>query len=237
MVNYYYLPGPKTRDSQTVFKGTFQTRKCLNKGRVLVDLDDIQLVEQTQQGDQQAFSQLFAKYQKKVFNLCFRFVDDYEEAKDLTQEIFVRVYNGIKNFRHEASFSTWLYCIAANTCKNKLRSWKGQPNFVSLDKTIETEDDEMTIQVEDKGCPTPLAETETKEIQEQVQAAISSLSDEHREVIILRDIQGCSYEEIAANLGYNLGTVKSRLSRARLELKDKLKPVRDLSNVVKNELL
>ena len=189
----------------------------------MVDLDDIQLVERTQQGDQQAFSKLFAKYQKKVFNLCFRFVSDYEEAKDLTQEIFVRVYNGIKKFRRDASFSTWLYCIAANTCKNKLRSWKSQPNLVSLDEPIETEDDEMTRQVEDKSSRTPLAETETKEIQQKVQVAISSLSAEHREVIILRDIQGCSYEEIAANLGYNLGTVKSRLSRARLELKDKLK--------------
>lgn len=191
----------------------------------MVDLDDVQLVERTQQGDQQAFSQLFAKYQKKVFNLSFRFVNDYEEAKDLTQEIFVRVYNGIKNFRRDASFSTWLYCIAANTCKNKLRSWKSRPNLISLDETIETEDDEMTRQVEDKSSPTPLAETETKEIQDQVQVAISSLSAEHREVIILRDIEGCSYEEIAANLGYNLGTVKSRLSRARLELKDKLKEV------------
>ncbi len=189
----------------------------------MVDLDDVQLVERTQQGDQQAFSQLFAKYQKKVFNLCFRFVDNYEEAKDLTQETFVRVYNGIKNFRREASFSTWLYCIASNTCKNKLRSWKGRPNLVSLDETFETEDDEMTRQFEDKGCPTPLAEVETMEIQERVQKAINSLSEEHREVVILRDIEGCSYEEIAANLGCNLGTVKSRLSRARLELKDILK--------------
>lgn len=198
---------------------------CLYKGRVLVDLDDIQLVERTQQGDQQAFSQLFAKYQKKVFNLCFRFVDDYEEARDLTQETFVRVYNGIKNFRREASFSTWLYCIASNTCKNKLRHWKTQPNLMSLDETFETEDDEMTRQVEDKNDPTPLAKAETREIQDQVQTAIKTLSAEHREVIILRDIQGCSYEEIAATLGCNLGTVKSRLSRARLELKDLLKEV------------
>ena len=189
----------------------------------MVDLDDIQLVERTQQGDQQAFSRLFAKYQKKVFNLCFRFVDDYEEAKDLTQETFVRVYNGIKNFRREASFSTWLYCIASNTCKNKLRHWKTQPHLMSLDETIETEDDEITRQVEDKSEPTPLAEAETREIQDQVQIAIKSLSAEHREVIILRDIQGCSYEEISFSLGCNLGTVKSRLSRARLELKDKLK--------------
>ncbi|MDD5132380.1 MAG: sigma-70 family RNA polymerase sigma factor [bacterium] len=191
----------------------------------MVDLDDIQLVERTQQGDQQAFSQLFAKYQKKVFNLCFRFVDDYEEARDLTQETFVRVYNGIKNFRREASFSTWLYCIASNTCKNKLRHWKTQPNLMSLDETFETEDDEMTRQVEDKNDPTPLAKAETREIQDQVQTAIKTLSAEHREVIILRDIQGCSYEEIAATLGCNLGTVKSRLSRARLELKDLLKEV------------
>lgn len=190
----------------------------------MVDLDDIKLVERTQQGDQQAFSQLFAKYQKKVFNLCFRFVDNYEEAKDLTQETFVRVYNGIKSFRREASFSTWLYCIASNTCKNKLRSWKGRPKLVSLDETFETEDDEMTRQVEDKNCPTPLEEIETIEIQERVQTAINSLSEEQREVVILRDIEGCSYEEIAVTLGCNLGTVKSRLSRARLELKDKLNP-------------
>ncbi len=189
----------------------------------MVDLDDIKLVERTQQGDQQAFSQLFAKYQKKVFNLCFRFVDDYEEAKDLTQETFVRVYNGIKKFRQEASFSTWLYCIASNTCKNKLRHWKTQPKVMSLDETFETEDDEMTRQVEDKNDLTPLVKAETKEVQEQVQTAIKSLSAEHREVIILRDIQGCSYEDIAASLGCNLGTVKSRLSRARLELKDILK--------------
>lgn len=189
----------------------------------MVDIADKQLVELTQRGDQRAFSQLVAKYQKKVFNLCFRFLDDYEEAKDMTQEIFVRVFRSIKNFRQEASFSTWLYYIACNTCKNKLRNWKSQPNITSLDQTIETEDDEMTMEVQDKSCPDPSREAETSELQEKVQRAIQSLNSEHREVIILRDIQGFSYDEIAASLGCNLGTVKSRISRARLELKDMLK--------------
>ena len=191
----------------------------------MVDIADKQLVELTQQGDQRAFSQLVSKYQKKVFNLCFRFLNDYEEAKDMTQEIFVRVFRSIKNFRQEASFSTWLYYIACNTCKNKLRNGKSQPYITSLDQTIETEDDEMPLEVQDKSCPDPGREAETSELQEKVQRAIRSLNYEQREVIILRDIQGFSYDEIAASLGCNLGTVKSRISRARLELKDKLKEV------------
>jgi len=182
-------------------------------------------VELTKKGDQVAFSQLVAKYQKKVFNLCFRFLNDQEEAKDMTQDIFVRVFKGIKDFREEASFSTWLYYIACNTCKNKLRSWRSQPYIDSLDRTIETEDDEMTVEVQDKSCPDPSKQAEAGEIRDKVQKAIATLNPEHREVIILRDIQGFSYDEIAAAAGCNLGTVKSRLARARLELKDKLKGV------------
>jgi RNA polymerase sigma-70 factor (ECF subfamily) len=182
-------------------------------------------VELTKKGDQVAFSQLVSKYQKKVFNLCFRFLNDQEEAKDMTQDIFVRVYKGIKGFREEASFSTWLYYIACNTCKNKLRSWRSQPNIDSLDRTIETEDDEMTVEVQDKSCPDPSKQAEAGEIQAKVQQAIATLNPEHREVIILRDIQGFTYDEIAAASGCNLGTVKSRLARARIELKDKLKNI------------
>lgn len=191
----------------------------------MIDLDDKRLVELALQGDQRSFAQLVLKYQKKVFNLCFRFLNNYEQAQDLTQEIFVRVFKGLKKFRGEASFSTWLYCIACNTCRNKWRSWSNNAGVVSLDEPIATGDDEMTREVEDKDCPNPQAEIEAREIQQRVQQAIKSLSYEHQEVIVLRDIQGLAYEEIASALGCNLGTIKSRLSRARLELKDKLKGV------------
>lgn len=192
--------------------------------------DDLQLVEACQKGDQMAFEQLVLKHQKRVFNIVYRFLGDYEEAKDLTQEVFIRVYKAIKGFRKEAQFSTWVYYITCNTCRNKLRQWKTRPMVESLDKPLETDENEINITIPDTTIKQPDEALEQKEIQTKVQQAIQTLSEDHKTVIILRDIQNLSYEEIAQVLNCSLGTVKSRLARARLALKDKLK------EVIKNEL-
>lgn len=191
----------------------------------MTDLMDTQLVEMSQNGDQQAFSQLVCRHQKKIFTLCLRLLDDFEEARDLTQETFIKAFRYIKKFRQEAQFSTWLYYIALNTCRNKLRSWKGKPELISVDGTIEMEDNQIPREIEDKSCPNPLRVVEGLELQRRVQTALNYLSTEHKEVIVMRDIQGLSYEEIAGTLQCHLGTVKSRIARARLQLKDKLKEV------------
>lgn len=186
---------------------------------------DTQLVEMSQKGSQQAFSQLVCRYQKRIFTLCLRLLDDFEEARDMTQETFIKAFKYIKKFRQEAQFSTWLYYIALNTCRNKLRSWKGKPNVISVDETIEMEDNQIPREIEDKSSPDPLRIAESLELQHQVQTALNDLSLEHKEVIVMRDIQGFTYEEIAEALQCNLGTVKSRIARARIQLKDKLKEV------------
>lgn len=191
----------------------------------MTELMDIQLVELSQKGDHCAFSQLVSRYQKKIFSLCLRLLNDFEEARDMTQETFVKAFKHIKTFRKEAQFSTWLYYIALNTCRNKRRSWKGRPNTISVDETIEMEDNQMQREIEDKSCPNPMRVAECAELQQRVQSALNTLSTEHKEVIVMRDIQGLTYEEIADSLRCNLGTVKSRISRARLLLKDTLKEV------------
>jgi RNA polymerase sigma-70 factor (ECF subfamily) len=149
---------------------------------------------------------------------------DYGEADDCAQETFVKVYRSLKGFRSESSISTWIYRIAVNTCKNRLGSaqYRGNRNMVRLDEPRETEDGERAVEVDGRFL-SPSDELDSKEKGEMIQNAINSLSGDHRSVVVLRDIEGLSYEEISEVTGYNLGTVKSKLARARQELREKLK--------------
>jgi len=158
------------------------------------------------------FDELVLEHKDKVFNLCYRFLGNYEEADDCAQETFVKVYRSLKDFRRESSVSTWIYRIAVNTCKNRVASaqYRRSRNMAQLD---EVGDEKLS----------PATEADRREKGELIQEAIDSLPPDQKSVVILRDIEGLSYEGVAEATGLNLGTVKSKLARARQALREKLK--------------
>ncbi|NLH49805.1 MAG: sigma-70 family RNA polymerase sigma factor [Myxococcales bacterium] len=179
-------------------------------------------------GDQRAFEELVLRYQRRVFNLSLRFVRVPEEAQEVTQEIFVKLFRSLGSFRGEAKFSTWLYMVAVNHCRNRLKYLNRRHYFTgeSLDPMPDGEDDGPVRQYA-AADPDPNDRVTAKETRQAVRRAIDQLSDDHREAIILRDLQGLSYEEIAEITGQSLGTVKSRIHRARSELAISLRPFVD----------
>ena len=186
---------------------------------------DAAVVRAFQSGEKKAFDELVLRYRDRVFNMCYRFLGDYQEAEDTAQDVFLKAYSSLKMFRFKSSFYTWLYRITVNTCKNRLKSlgYRLMKMRVSL-SDAENEDKDInlpskTIADESKS---PLLQIEKKERANLIQKAINSLSSEHKSVVILRDIEGFSYEEIADITGIKPGTIKSTLSRARLCLREKL---------------
>ncbi|MDD4955989.1 MAG: sigma-70 family RNA polymerase sigma factor, partial [Candidatus Omnitrophica bacterium] len=161
-----------------------------------------------------------------VFNLCYKMVGDYYEALDTAQDIFLKVYESLRNFRGEAKFSTYLYRISINFCKNRLKAIINRRRKIafSIDDPVNTQNGLMQRQLASQG-PTPRESMEENEKEGLIMEALSSLSQEHKEIIILKEIEGLKYEEIAEILNIDLGTVKSRLSRARSALKEKLKGI------------
>jgi RNA polymerase sigma-70 factor (ECF subfamily) len=186
---------------------------------------DAALVRSFQAGNKAAFDKLVLKHKDRIFNLCFRFLGDYQEANDLAQEVFVKACRSLRGFRFESAFGTWLYRIVVNTCKNKVKSldYRYAKKMVYLDNPGAVQD-AHGLEIRDE-TQSPLAELEKKERMELIQRAIESLPPEQKMVVILRDIQGLPYDDIADITGCGLGTVKSRLSRARLELRRKLMKV------------
>lgn len=183
------------------------------------------LIKGFQSGDKEAFDKLVLENMNKVFNLCYRFVGNYEEADDCAQETFIKVYRHLNKFRFQSAFSTWLYRIAVNTCKNHLKSagYRNSKETVSIDKDIRSNEGETyKFEIKDETL-SPANVLERKEKSAQIQSAINSLSGEHKEVVVLRDIEGLSYGKIAEITGNELGTVKSKLARAREKLREKLK--------------
>jgi len=183
------------------------------------------LVARAQVGDDAAFEQLVEQYQDRIYNYVVRMVQDPAEAQDVAQETFVRAYQALPEFRGASSFQTWLYRIASNLSIDAARSRKRRGwNTVSINEPIDSDDDsELGRDLPDENTRTPAQELESSEMREQVWEAIAELSDKLRPVIILYDLQGSSYQEIADILGCPLGTVKSRLYNARNQLRDKLK--------------
>ncbi len=174
------------------------------------------------------FDELVLKHQHRLFNLCYRLMGDYQEANDAAQEAFMKVYGSLKKFRFESAFSTWLYRIAVNICKNKLKSlaYRQKKVTISLDNPGPAGDGARTIEIRDE-THSPAEELETKQRMWAIQEAINMLPPEQKEMVTLRDIQGFSYEEIVEITGAALGTVKSRLARARLDLRKRLRSVMD----------
>lgn len=183
-------------------------------------IEEARLIEQAQQGDSAAFDQLVLRHQQQVFAVALTMLGNREEALDVAQDAFVRAYRAIASFRREAKLSTWLVSITMNLCRNRRRWWARRRCVIvaSLDDPREIADGSEAHEVADAG-PSPALDAERRERQRQLMAALQLLDESHRSVIVLRDIQGHSYEEIAQMVGCQVGTVKSRLNRARTRLR------------------
>ena len=184
------------------------------------------LLHKAKAGDIGAYEELIDAYLKKVFNLAFRIIGNYDDAADLAQETFVRIFKAISKFKEESSFSTWIYRITTNVCLDEIRKRKNK-KILSLDEDIHMDDGDMKRQVESDEIG-PEQNAEREEVRRIVNDAINMLPEDQRVVITLRDIDGMSYEEISETLKCPGGTVKSRINRARVALKNILSSKREL---------
>lgn len=185
--------------------------------------EDFELIRMFLGGDEAAFNRLVIRYQNKIHNLCYRVIGDYYEAQDMAQEVFMTVHKSLETFRGDSLFSTWIYRVTVNHCKNRIKFLARRRYYqsTSMDQPQQTEDGEMYTELSDEE-PDPEDVLQSRQAQELVQEAIEGLDPDHRVVIVLRDIQELSYEEIAEILDIKVGTVKSRIHRARHDLKRKL---------------
>lgn len=197
--------------------------------RLEQDRRDRILVRRLKSGDERAFQELVHTYQNRVFGLILRMIGNRQEAEDLAQDVFLTVYRAIGSYRGEGRFYTWLYRIASNTCKNRIKYLKGRHFNTRLDV-----DDHAEAQMPSgeggalhsiqSQIPGPEATLEGNRIQRAIQRELAALEEDHRLLIVLRDIEGLSYQDIQGITGLPAGTVKSRLHRARIALKERLKP-------------
>jgi len=185
---------------------------------------DQALVERVQKGDKQAFDVLVLKYQNKIIQLIYRYVHDPEEAQDVAQEAFIKAYKALGRFRGDSAFYTWLYRIAINTAKNYLVASSRRPPKSDIDAQ-DAEQYEGAVGLKEYATPERMLLRD--EIQGAIAKAIDELPDELRTAITLRELEGLSYEEIAQTMNCPIGTVRSRIFRARDAIDTRLKPLLD----------
>lgn len=190
------------------------------------DLDD-ELMERYRAGDEDAFTLLVRRHQQPLINFIARYINDRDGAEDLAQETFVRIFKASPRYKPgQAHFKTWMYHIAANLCKNELRN-RGRRNRYRVDNVVEGNGESERIDLIESAPADaafqPEVALERKELHDAIQKAIAELPEQYRAPLVLRDLQGLSYDEISETLGLRSGTTKSRINRARLMLKDKLK--------------
>ena len=190
---------------------------------------EAQFVERLQAGEAAAFERLVDEQSSAIYALLFRLTEDMEEARDLAQETFLQAFRNIKHFRGDADLRTWLYRIAINQARNRWRWWRRRrrDQTLSLDTSDTSKDLSFTDGAGDRDGGNPEQQALTRERERLLLGALGALKRSHREVVILRDVEGLSYEEVAAALGVGVGTVKSRLSRGRLELRRRLGGILD----------
>ena len=196
------------------------TDKEITNVRKTEEPTDEQLIARFQQGDEYAFDLLVKRYRDPLMNFIFRFVGDKTDSEDILQETFLRLYKNKHYYKEIAKFSTWIYTIAGNLAKTELRKRKRR-NLFSIHNFMSTEKD---YELPDKGI-TPEKYTNAVITDTEIQKAIDKLSPKFKQVILLRDVQGFSYEEISQIVSIPLGTVKSRVNRARLKLQLNLKKI------------
>jgi len=183
---------------------------------------DQELVERVQRGDKRAFDLLVLKYQQKVTNLVSRYVRDHSEAQDVTQEAFIKAYRALPNFRGESAFYTWMYRIAINTAKNFLVAQKRRPPGSDIE--AETAE-QLDVGVKLKEYATPENHLLESELAETVKLAIDDLPADLRTAVTLRELEGLRYAEIARAMDCPVGTVRSRIFRARAAIDERLRPL------------
>ena len=188
------------------------------------DVSDLSLVRRVQRGDKGAFDALVLKYQHKLVKLVMRYVRNPAEAEDIAQEAFIKAYRALPQFRGDSAFYTWLYRIAINTAKNAVVSRDRSPIEYNIDRNDATEES-YDMQGRMKDSETPEGLVLTDEIRTTVNAAIDALPEDLRTAIILRELEGLSYEEIAAAMDCPVGTVRSRIFRAREAIDKRLREV------------
>ena len=187
-------------------------------------IPDSELVRRFQQGDTSAFDILVKRHANRAYQIAYGVLGNRQDAEEVAQDVFVRIYRALPKFRGEAEFTTWLYRIALNLARNKYR-WnkcRGIPKNVSIDAPIDAgEEDGTTFDLPDEEKP-PDERLATKEFEQDIMREIQNLPPIYREVLVLRNVHELSYEEIARILGCKLGTIKSRIARAREELRRRL---------------
>lgn len=191
--------------------------------------EDRAIIERCKEGDLSAFDELVRRYEKQVFNFAYRMTQNYDDASDIASDAFVKIFHAIETFRGDANFSTWLFRVVTNLYLDSRKRSKAHMH-IPLDEYIDLEESTVTRQVEDTS-PSPLDRLEAGERQGILDKAINELPEYQRLMVLLYHTRGKSYEEIAEIVGLPIGTVKSRLNRARLALKKKLEPVRELFDV------
>jgi RNA polymerase sigma-70 factor, ECF subfamily len=189
-------------------------------------LDDAAVVSAFLDGEERAFGELVERYQTRLLNFIYRTIGDREKAEDLVQEVFIRVYRHLHRFDRTKKFSTWIYTIASNLAKNELRNRSRNPLVLFQTIRKNWQDEDRPLQFEDSSTrPDDLYRK--RHLRALVESSVAQLPEHHREVFVLRELEGKSYEEIAEITATNLGTVKSRLNRARTSFADIIGPTLD----------
>ncbi len=185
---------------------------------------DKALVARFKAGDESAFEEMVARYWDRIYAMVLQLLRNSQDAEEVTQDAFIRAHRGLEKFRGDSSFSTWLYQIATNLARNRYWYWwrRKRDKSISFDQPVGGESDTTLAELFPASIETPEDVAVTNEFQERVAAAMELLNDKHREVLVLRNVRSLSYDEIAQKLQISIGTVKSRIARARESLREKL---------------
>ncbi len=182
--------------------------------------DELKLIKKAQKGDVASFEKIIEVYQPIIYNISYRFAGNVDDAADMAQEVFLKMFKNINTFQFKSKFSTWIYRVATNTCLDIVKRENRRVSAYSIDDGFEDDEGNITVgEIADSGS-TPDEVVERYEVRDVINSAISQLSDDYKTVIILRDIRGLPYDEIAEILDCSVGTVKSRISRGRKNLRE-----------------
>jgi RNA polymerase sigma-70 factor (ECF subfamily) len=208
----------------TIQKYTHQSEEERMSSKAQEVAFDRDLVDRFKSGDQTAFDEMVARYWDRIYSMVHQLLRNQQDAEEVTQDAFIRAHRGLSNFRGESAFSTWLYQIATNLARNRYWYWwrRKRDKSVSFDAPVSSENDMTLADIIPAEVESPDDITVNQEFVARIGHGMEKLSAKHREILVLRNIKNLSYEEIAAILGISVGTVKSRIARARESLRSKL---------------